>query len=313
MKFLTYRAAHGGPAPGVLLDDLATVVDLSTDWGSLLELIDGGASALDRARELQTRRDNTLPLTQLELLAPLPRPRSIRDCSVFEAHLKNANAAAIRAGRPGMEIPEVWYQQPVYYKGNRMSVIGPEADIVWPEFSNRIDYELEIAAVIGKAGRDISARDSAHEHIFGFMIFNDMSARDAQMIDMKGGLGPAKGKDFDTGNVFGPWLVTRDEVDCYALEMRACLNGEYIGGGSTAGMYYRWPQILAHISRGETLFPGEVIGSGTVGGGTTMEHGRQLQPGDLIEFSVTGLGTLRNRLVRPSSVTSPAATAATPA
>lgn len=303
MKLVTFQTDSHAPSPGVLLDDLATIVDLCEAYPDMLALIDDGDNGLTRADELARRKRHTVPLADARLLAPLPQPRSIRDCSVFEAHLKNSNAAAIRAGRPPMEIPEVWYKQPVYYKGNRFSVIGPDDEIVWPEFSQRLDYELEIAIVVGKRAKNIQPGDAAHEHIFGFTIFNDISARDVQMIDMKGGLGPAKGKDFDTGNVIGPWLVTRDEIaDPYNLEMKAYVNGEFIGGGNTRDMYYRWDEVLAHISRGETLHPGEIIGSGTVGGGCMMEHGKALKPGDLIEFKIDGLGTLRNRLVKHDTV-----------
>jgi 2-keto-4-pentenoate hydratase/2-oxohepta-3-ene-1,7-dioic acid hydratase in catechol pathway len=231
------------------------------------------------------------------LLAPLPVPQSIRDCSVFEEHLKSAARAAARTGAPPFKIPDVWYKQPVYYKGNRFSVIGPDAEIVWPPQCSRLDYELEIAAVIGRRGKNL-APEQAMQHVFGFMIFNDMSARDFQGLDMQGLLGPAKGKDFDSGNAMGPWLVTTDELDLYNLEMKASLNGEYVGGGSTSSMYYKWDAIISHISRDETLHPGEVIGSGTVGGGTLAEHGRSLSPGDSIEFKIDGLGILRNRVVK---------------
>ena len=122
-------------------------------------------------------------------------------------------------------IPPVWYQQPIYYKGNRFSVIGPDEDIVWPSYSERLDYELEIAAIIGRTGKNI-ARDRAHDHIFGYTIYNDVSARDAQFKELPGRLGPAKGKDFDTGNVLGPWIVTADEIDPYDLTMTAKVNGE---------------------------------------------------------------------------------------
>ncbi len=184
-------------------------------------------------------------------------------------------------------------------KGNRFSVIGPDADIVWPPLCGRLDYELEFAIVIGKPGRDIP-EDKAREHIFGYLIYNDMSARDFQALDMQNRLGPAKGKDFETGNAMGPWLVTSDEVsNPYTLEMTAWLNGKLVGGGSSGGMYHKWERIVSFISRDETLYPGEIIGSGTVGGGTLLEHGLVLNPDDVIEFEVTGLGRLRNRVIKP--------------
>ena len=161
-----------------------------------------------------------------------------------------------------------------------------------------IDYELELACVIGAGGRDISREDAA-SHIFGFTIFNDASARDAQMAEMAGQVGPAKGKDFDTGNVFGPWIVTREELgDPYSLEMVARVNGEEWSRGSSASMHHRFEDLIAFVSRAETLHPGEILGSGTVGSGCGLEQGRFLSSGDVVELEIEGIGTLRNRFVR---------------
>jgi 2-keto-4-pentenoate hydratase/2-oxohepta-3-ene-1,7-dioic acid hydratase in catechol pathway len=297
MKLVTFKTADGRVAPGVLLDDLSTIAEI-TAYSDMLELIDSGSEGLATAQAAAARPERTTRLSDVTLLAPIPVPRSIRDCSVFEEHLKNASKFMRGPDGQPVSIPEVWYRQPPYYKGNRFSVIGPGDEIVWPPACQRLDYELEVAIVLGRAGRDIP-KATAHDWIFGYMIFNDMSARDFQSLDMQGRLGPAKGKDFDTGNIMGPWLVTADEVvDPYALKMTGRLNGDEVGGGSTADMYHRWDDILAFISRDETLHPGEVIGSGTVGGGTLLEHGRALSPGDVIEFEVTGLGVLRNRVIK---------------
>jgi 2-keto-4-pentenoate hydratase/2-oxohepta-3-ene-1,7-dioic acid hydratase in catechol pathway len=135
-------------------------------------------------------------------------------------------------------------------------------------------------------------------HIFGFTIFNDFSARDAQLAEMGGQLGPAKGKDFDGANSFGPWIVTLDEIgDPHALDMEARVNGERWGGGNSSTMHHKWPAILAHISASETLRAGEIIGSGTVGTGCGLELGRQLKAGDVVELEVEKIGVLRNRVV----------------
>ena len=300
MKLVTYRSPEGAQGPGALLDDLSTIVDLPFD--DMLSLIEAGAAGLAEARASAEAAQQTCKLADVQLLAPIPLPASIRDCSVFEEHLKNASKFMRGPGGAPIEIPEVWYRQPPYYKGNRFSVIGHGDEIIWPPTCERLDYELEIAIVIGRSGRNIPKAE-AHKHIFGYMIFNDMSARDFQALDMQGRLGPAKGKDFDTGNVMGPWLVTADEVsNPYDLTMGAKLNGEYVGGGSTGTMHHKWDDIIAFISRDETLHPGEVIGSGTVGGGTLLEHGRTLSPDDVIEFEITGLGVLRNRVVKPAPV-----------
>lgn len=161
-----------------------------------------------------------------------------------------------------------------------------------------MDFELELAAIIGKRGRDIPA-DQAPAHIFGYTIFNDMSARDAQMKEMPGQLGPAKGKDFDTGNILGPWILTADEVPHpVALTMEARVNGDLWGRGNSSDMHHGFGDIIAHISASETLYPGEVIGSGTVGFGCGLELGRFLEDGDEIALSIEKIGTLTNRIVK---------------
>ena len=222
----------------------------------------------------------------------------MRDCLTFELHLRNAMAQAEKRSGIKRPFPEVWYQQPIYYKANRFSFIGHETDVVWPAYSQWMDYELELACVIGKTGKDI-AKEKAKEHIFGFTIFNDFSARDAQIAEMAAQLGPAKGKDFDTGNALGPWIVTLDEIgDRHTLAMDARVNGERWGGGNSGQMHHKWPAVLAHISASETLYAGEVIGSGTVGTGCGLEIGRQLQHGDVVELEIEKIGVLRNRVVR---------------
>jgi 2-keto-4-pentenoate hydratase/2-oxohepta-3-ene-1,7-dioic acid hydratase in catechol pathway len=234
-------------------------------------------------------------LDGVRLAAPLPEPPQIRDFLCFEEHLKNSFAQAAKLTGEEHEIPPVWYQQPIYYKANRFSVSGPEADVLWPSYSQVMDYELELACVIGRGGRDI-AREDAAAHVFGFTIFNDASARDAQLIEMTGQLGPAKGKDFDTGNVFGPWIVTAEELgDPYALEMVARVNGEEWSRGNSASMHHRFEDLIAFVSNSETLHPGEILGSGTVGSGCGLEHGRFLDDGDVVELEVQGIGVLRNR------------------
>jgi 2-keto-4-pentenoate hydratase/2-oxohepta-3-ene-1,7-dioic acid hydratase in catechol pathway len=197
--------------------------------------------------------------------------------------------------------PEVWFKQPIYYKANRFSFVGHDTDVIWPGYSNWMDFELELAAVIGKTSKDI-APEKAMDHIFGFTIFNDFSARDAQYLEMAGQLGPAKGKDFDTGNALGPWIVTTDEIgDPYNLKMEARINGERWGGGNSGDMHHKWTAILAHISASETLYAGEVIGSGTVGAGCGLELGRQLKHDDVVELEIETIGVLRNRVLKPWS------------
>jgi 2-keto-4-pentenoate hydratase/2-oxohepta-3-ene-1,7-dioic acid hydratase in catechol pathway len=266
----------------------------------MLALIRGGEGALELAREVSRDAPPAClhDLADVRLAAPLPEPPQIRDFLCFEQHLKNSFAQAAKLTGEEREIPAVWYEQPIYYKANRFSVNGPECDVVWPSYSQVMDYELELACVIGRGGSDIS-REDASGHIFGFTIFNDASARDAQMREMGGQLGPAKGKDFDTGNVFGPWIVTAEELgDPYALEMLARVNGEEWSRGNSASMHHRFEDLIAFVSRSETLHPGEILGSGTVGSGCGLEQGRFLSDGDVVELEVQGIGVLRNRFVR---------------
>lgn len=201
-------------------------------------------------------------------------------------------------GRGFLRPPKVWYEQPVYYKGNPDGVVGHGADVIWPSYTERLDFELELGVFIGKRGKNIP-EGRAGEYIAGYAIFNDYSARDVQLAEMAGRLGPAKGKDLDTGNAIGPWLVTPDEVpDPYDLPMTARVNGEVWCGSSSRHMHYSLAEIIAYISRDETLHPGDFIASGTCPGGCGLELDRWLAPGDVVELEVEKLGLLRNRVVR---------------
>ncbi len=307
MKLVTFETA-GARHIGALLPGEREAVDFTAADGApifrdMLALIDGGAAALDHARRLLQKPPRTVAVDSIRLLAPVPEPRQMRDFLVFEKHLRNAraNTPTLRGGArldpATIELPKVWYEQPIYYKCNRFSVIGTGQDILWPRYSKLLDYELEFGVFISPGGKNIR-REDARAHIFGFCIFNDVSARDAQMREMAGQLGPAKGKDFDTGNVMGPWLVTADEVaDPYNLTMVARINGEEWSRGNSSTMHHKFEDIIAHVSADETLHAGEFLGSGTVGGGCGLELGRFLKPGDVIELEVEGLGVLRNRVV----------------
>ena len=187
-------------------------------------------------------------------------------------------------------------RQPIYYKCNRFAVAGVDDEFQWPSYSKLLDFELEFGCYISKRGKDI-AREQARSFIFGYTIFNDISARDAQGREMGGMLGPAKGKDFDTANVMGPCLVTADELgDPYDLNMIARVNGEEWGRGNTRDMHWQFEDVIAHVSQSETLYPGEFLGSGTVGNGSGLEQLRYLKPGDVVELEVDGIGTLRTQV-----------------
>lgn len=312
MKLVTFLDAAAKEHIGSILpDDLERVVDFTASstapaFRDMLALIDGGPSALEQARELERARGVTHALGDIRLLAPLPRPRRLRDCLTFEKHVRQARANRYLYGLgkervdPAMiEIPNAWYREPVYYKGNHFSVIGPDATVHWPAFSRVIDYELEVGLVTWNSVVDVSVDDSL-KHVFGYMIFNDFSARDTQYMEMQAGLGPGKGKDFDEGNAMGPWLVTADEVgDPQKLEMVARINGEEWSRGSSSEMQHSFATMVSYAARGETLFGGEVLGSGTVGGGSGAEYGRFLKDGDVVELEISGLGVLRNRISAP--------------
>ncbi|MEQ6249991.1 fumarylacetoacetate hydrolase family protein [Sulfitobacter sp. HNIBRBA3233] len=285
---------------GHLLDLSAAAGGTEEALFSMQALIEGGEEALARARELVEIAPHPARIASADVSfrAPLPRPVQMRDCLVFEEHLINSFERATQMTGKEFAIPDIWYKQPIYYKANRFSVIGDGQDVRWPAYSKQMDFELELAIVIGTGGCDISAED-APKHIFGYTIFNDMSARDAQMLEMPGQLGPAKGKDFDTGNILGPFIVTADEIaHPVALDMEAKVNGEVWGGGNSGAMHHSFADIIAHISASETLHPGEVIGSGTVGTGCGLELGRFLEDGDVIELTVERIGTLKNRIVK---------------
>lgn len=286
---------HEGRQKVVAVTDADTLLDLSSDYPDMIALVEAGPDALVSISERLTNPDTTIPLAEASMRSPI-MPVQYRDCMVHEAHLQNAYNQVEKMTGNKLTIPKVWYDQPVYYKGNRFSFIGDGEDVIWPAYSNWMDFELELAIVVGRKGKDIT-KEEAPDHIFGYTILNDMSARDAQMKETGGGLGPAKGKDFDTGNILGPWIVTADEIPhSAALVMEAKVNGERWGGGSSGTMHHSFADILAHISQSETLYSGEVIGSGTVGTGCGLEHGKTLSPGDQIELTIEKIGTLTNRI-----------------
>jgi 2-keto-4-pentenoate hydratase/2-oxohepta-3-ene-1,7-dioic acid hydratase in catechol pathway len=321
MRLVTFRTASGAPALGALLPDgavlnLSAAADGAVEFSSMLALIEAGPSAWEQARRLVAAGPGKAVVRAgtYSLLAPLPAPPQIRDFMCFEKHVIQAfNAsfkmrasraasaeerAALLAEAEAYRPPRVWYERPLYYKANRFSISGPGDAIRWPSYSRLMDYECELACVIGTGGVDIP-RERALGHVFGFTIFNDFSARDAQGAEMAGGLGPAKGKDFDGANAFGPCIMTADEIpDPYALPMIVRINGEERSRGNSRDMHWRFEDLIAYVSQGETLRPGEILGSGTVGDGCGLEHLRFLEDGDLVELKIPPIGVLANRVIR---------------
>jgi 2-keto-4-pentenoate hydratase/2-oxohepta-3-ene-1,7-dioic acid hydratase in catechol pathway len=265
--------------------------------------LERGARAMENARlvvelykhgecHLDTRgvRDSQLifPLDTVTLLAPLPKPVSLRDFYVFEQHVKTG------FDRRQEPMPKEWYEMPVYYQSNRLSMLGPDVTIPWPSYTKKLDYELELACIIGKAGKNIPI-EQAGQHIAGYMILNDFSARDIQKKEMACRLGPAKGKGFASAS--GPWLVTPDEVgNAHQLEMTAHINGKEWSRGNSSTANYTFAQMIAHASKEEMLYPGEIIGSGTVGTGCGLELDRWIQPGDTVTLAIDKLGQLTNTI-----------------
>ena len=218
-------------------------------------------------------------LADVRLLAPVKHPPSVRDFYAFEQHVRTARAAR------GLDVPPEWYDVPVFYFSNPAAIYGPDEEIPYPDATDEVDYEPAVAAVMGGEGG-----------IGGFTIMNDWSARDLQRVEMRVGLGPAKGKDFATS--LGPIVVTPDEFDGRDAEMIARVNGEERSRGNLRDMHHSWDVIVAHAARNTHLLAGDVLGSGTVGSGCILEHGdgRWLQPGDVVELEVEGIGALRNRV-----------------
>jgi 2-keto-4-pentenoate hydratase/2-oxohepta-3-ene-1,7-dioic acid hydratase in catechol pathway len=325
MKLASYR--EGAQAKiGIVDSGAGALFDLAAaaarsgrpgPFGSMLELIDADNAGLDAARALHDARkgetDLWRQLADVKLLAPLPEPRQMRDAMSYEKHIRQsgrgsrARIAAIKGGQaafkavmaePLGELDPIYRQMPIYYITNRNTVVGPGATVTWPAYSQVMDYELETAVVTKRTAANIKAKDAA-AHIFGYTIFNDLSARDRQAVEMQGRLGPAKGKSFDGSNVLGPWIVTPDEIgDIQNLNVSVRVNGEMRSEGHTRDMLFSFEEVIADAAQDETIFAGEVFGSGTVGGCCGLEIGRFLESGDVVELEIEKIGVLGAKVVR---------------
>lgn len=291
----THRLLAAGSSPGAAHRIAAAMLP-----GDMVAFIEGGPVSIQAARdalEFASMHDATSgpPHTIhdsaiITMLPPVPHPPLVRDFMAFETHLRNIYP------RLGREIPPEWYAMPVYYKGNPGSLGTHGQDVPIPSYADALDYEFELAIVIGKAGKDIP-RGEAMDHVFGFMIYNDFSERAIQSREMSVGLGPAKGKDFHNAHVFGPCLVTKDEIDDpYDLRMTCRVNGEVVCDDTSGTIHWTFEDMIAHASMDERIAVGEIFGSGTVGNGSGAERGEFLKRGDVIELEVDGLGLLRNQV-----------------
>lgn len=301
MKLLTYDTG-AGPRCGVIQDrDVVDVTALLGADGTLRDvhaLLELGNSAVDQVRSALARgiAAPRVPLNNTRLRSPVLRPPTVRDFMVYEEH---ATAQGTRRRE------DAWYRMPIFYFSSPLCIYGPGDQIPYPSAAERLDYELEIGCVIGREGSNVS-QSEAMDYIAGFLIFNDWSARDLQTDESSVGLGPAKGKD--SASSLGPWLVTTDEMAPYlqdgrlAVKCTSRVNGDsWLKDGDGSVAYHTWESLIVRASRDSRIVPGDVLGTGTVGGGSIgeairkgYEKARFLQPGDVVEFEVEGIGVLRN-------------------
>lgn len=301
MRFVSYDDVDSCLRAGVVVGTAIHGMPIGTTLLSLLgddgtRLRKAGERALDDPSEVR-------PYATTRLRAPIPTPPTVRDFMTFENHV----AGTVKLAGAGAQVPPEWYRAPAFYFTNPYAVIGPHDDVPVPPGSTLFDLELEVAAVIGRGGRDIAVRD-AEAHIAGFTVLNDWSARDLQFAEMNVRLGPSKGKD--TATSLGPVLVTPDELEpfragnSYALGMTARVNGQLIGSDNLTSMGFSFADMIAHASRGTEVRPGDVLGSGTCGGGCLAElWGREgfdahrpLQTGDIVTVTVEELGTITSTI-----------------
>ena len=289
MKFATVSTLRASSQPALVIEDRVHTLPYA-DMKAVIAA--GAAKAASRAWK------ESLSLDEVNFHSPM-HPTTLRDAYAFEQHVVTANR------NRGRDVPEEWYQFPVFYFTNPNAVFGHEDVIPYPPYTNAMDYELEIAAVIGKGGTNIKPED-APSHIFGYTIFNDWSARDVQRKEMIVGLGPAKGKDFASS--FGPVIVTHESLadkaterpGVYDLEMTARINGKEFSRGNFKDIHWSFREIIARASESVMLHPGDVIGSGTVGTGCLLEltkfQGPWLNHGDVVELEIERIGVLRNTI-----------------
>ena len=317
MKLVTFLNKYQESRIGWLIDE--SVVDMNlasvklpTDMLTFIDNHDAYYAIIKALGEVKPHYS----LAEIQLLAPLPNPRSFRDYIGFEMHMLNASKSF------GHNIGPAWYEMPIFYFTNHQAIYGPDDEIQRPAKETKLDIELEMACVIGKKGKDIKAEE-AKPYIFGYTIFNDWTARAIQKREMEIPLGPHKGKDF--ANAIGPCIVTADEMEQYRIpfsesffesplkvpnfkgdrfdvKMTSRINGETICEGNYKTAYYNFEQMIERASENNVnLMPGDILGSGTVGWGSLIENNftvhRPLEPGDVVELEIEGIGILRNKVI----------------
>jgi fumarylacetoacetate (FAA) hydrolase len=287
MRFATISTLRHTSQPALVMDEQVYTLP----YPDMNAVLAAGAEVA-----ASKKSHEALSIDEVKFLSPL-KPNSLRDGYAFEQHVKTANK------NRGRDVPQEWYEFPVFYFTNPNAIFGHEDVIPYPPYTNAMDYELEVAVVIGKGGININAED-AEQHIFGYTIFNDWSARDVQRKEMAVGLGPAKGKDF--ASALGPVIVTREALadkatgrpGVFDLSMAARVNGVEMSRGNFKDMHWSFGEIIARASDCTMLYPGDVIGSGTVGTGCLLEltkfQGPWLKEGDVVELEIERIGVLRN-------------------
>jgi 2-keto-4-pentenoate hydratase/2-oxohepta-3-ene-1,7-dioic acid hydratase in catechol pathway len=314
MKLISFKNKENQSRIGWLIADKVVDMNLASEKlpTDMLTFIDGHESYFEIIKALGEVEPH-YSLTEVQLLAPLPNPRSIRDYVGFEMHMLNASRSF------GHTVGEAWYDLPIFYFTNHHNVFGPNDEIKKPVNESKLDIELEIACVIGKKGSDIK-KEEAKDYIFGYTIFNDWTARALQRVEMTIPLGPHKGKDF--ANAFGPCIVTADEFEQYEVpfsesffesplkvpsvqdtrfdvKMTSRINGQTVCEGNYKTVHFSFSQMLERASEnGVNIMPGDILGSGTVGWGSLTENNftvhRPLEPGDVVELEIQGIGILKN-------------------
>ena len=299
MKFLTYKPKNSNDLSlGAVIGD--KVLDLAIASKNkipqdLLTFIELHENFTDLAKDIcvNPRKQDLISLSDIDIKAPLLKPSSLKDFFAFEEHAKAG------AKRRNETLPQEWYEIPAYYKGNHREIYGPDDEIPWPYYTQKLDFECEIACVIGKQGKNIKIEE-AQDYIFGYMIFNDFSARDIQKKEMVLRMGPGKSKDF--ANSFGPYLVTKDELDPKKdFHMKVKVNDEEWTSGHFKDQHWGFDLMVSHVSQEETIYPGDILGSGTFYKGCGLDLDRWIQPGDTIELEVNKLGVLKNKIGRPKN------------
>lgn len=314
MKLVTFKNPQGESRTGWLVGEGVVDMQLANEKlpTDMLTFIDNHEEYFPIIKALGDVQAH-YQLSEIQLLAPLPNPRSFRDYIGFEMHMQNASRSF------GHKIGPAWYDMPIFYFTNHQAIYGPDDAIKRPTKETKMDIELELACIIGKKGKDLKVED-ARPYIFGYTVFNDWTARAIQKVEMEIPLGPHKGKDF--ANAIGPCIVTADEmeqyrvpfdesvfadpirvpsvqIDRFKLKMTSRINGVTVCEGNYQTVYYTFEQMMERASENNVnLMPGDILGSGTVGWGSLIENNftvhRPLEPGDVVELEIEGIGILRN-------------------